>query len=329
MRGLHAPLSIVLSLVGGCTELAVVGGGGAGATAMPSGTGQGNGTAGQGAPTGGLTTTGTQSGPSGNGSSASTGVVCVPASCTDADPCTVDTCMPDGSCAHAPRTVGAPGDTAEAACEGVCQVDGTCGLSLYTRDLTTPVWTRRALSEVWSGANAPPPRGIRAADGGISYEAVVVADDGMVYRRVGGAWLAPVTCEDVFDASAAQVTALSGATLFGNEYLFVFFVDGGVNKTHTFEINGGNIAHNTGPNNAQNNDGLRWGEFPLVWSVVVNARQVYYRLDDGNVYETNGGGFVAVPEAMSTILGDPLTSPAPGTIVAGLGRDTEIQLIAP
>ena len=330
-RGIHASLFVVLASAGACTELAVVGTGGAGTTSSTSGAGN---TSGPSSTTGGSPTTSTgatQSGASVSGSS-STGVMCAPADCSDGDPCTADTCQPTGLCDHAPRAPGTPGDLLEGPCEGVCQVDGTCGLAHYRRDFAAPTWTKAALSQVWAGANAPPPRGIVAADHGITFEVMVAADDGMIYRRFGGVWAAPVPSTTLLGIDATQITSFSSFDIFGGEFLFVFFVDGGHSKQSTFNVDGANVSLNTGPNDATDDD-VPWATFPLSWSVFVTdaggTAHFYYRLTDGNVYEWNGESYAPVPEAMSSILGDPLTAPTLGDVRAGLAEGTEIQLIAP
>lgn len=135
-------------------------------------------------------------GPAGGGGA--TGCASDP-DCYDDDPCSLNTC--DGtSCVEMPIEVGAPGIVAEG-CVGVCQPDGTCGLALYSKPFgsTTTPWTRVALSEAWTGANAPPPRDILAAERTVDQDVLLVATaDGMLYRRIEGVWQTKIPLLSVF-----------------------------------------------------------------------------------------------------------------------------------
>lgn len=210
----------------------LAGSGGEGVTSSGSPTGNGTGTpAGSGG--GDTSSTGTEAS-TGTGSttttaSSGTGSACAgDAACEDGDPCTLDVCDAQLGCL---RTAVAPGQvgTVEAGgCQGgVCQVDGSCGWSLYQRTLAAGApFTRQALSTAWGGANAPPPRGILAADRMYAADVLlVVADDGNTYRRVNGAWLAPVGTSAFF--SGIDALAVDAAQIFklyvgdATEYLYL------------------------------------------------------------------------------------------------------------
>ena len=126
--------------------------------------------------------------------------------CTDQNPCTDDVCGTNG-CVSTPKAAGQPGNASEGACVGVCQTDGACGLRLYSR--TFPAagnWTPNppALSTVWTGPNAPPPRGILdAAHAYADSRLFVWADNGMFYQQSGGTWMPPVPTATAFPGLGA------------------------------------------------------------------------------------------------------------------------------
>ncbi|HTJ83390.1 MAG TPA: hypothetical protein VL400_16840 [Polyangiaceae bacterium] len=127
--------------------------------------------------------------------------------CAEGEPCTTDTCdLASSTCTHVPAEVGSPGNASEGGCDGVCQTDGHCGLSMYSKPFasTTTPWTRVALSQFWSAANAPPPRGIVAADHTVDQAVTMVfADDGNYYRANGTTWDPPVPAGQVFGDSGS------------------------------------------------------------------------------------------------------------------------------
>lgn len=336
---LRAALLLFLGQVG-CTAVAVVGTGGADATTGdPTGPSTSTAQGATGGPGASTTTTGfTTAGSASISASAamgssSTGVACVPADCSDDTPCTIDTCdLATGACSHAPRVAGEPGDLAEGPCEGVCQTDATCGLALYRRNMANAVWTKEALSVAWSGANAPPPRGILAAEAGTTYELMVVVDDGMIYRRVGGAWLAPVSGLGLFGFDTTTATTLYSLSNQGGDRVILWFSDGGTMRARAAQVNGASHANDdffdcsasaAFPCNLR----MDWGTFTGPGS----AGPQWFRFEDGNVYRRVGLMFTgSSPETLSDIWGDALTAPAGGTVRAALVvAQQEIQLVAP
>lgn len=322
----------------GCTASAVVGTGGADGTtggtstsASPSGSTGGPGVT----STTGSTTVGSASITSSVTSTSSTGSGgCVPADCADGVPCTIDTCdLATATCNHAPRAAGEPGDLSEGPCEGVCQTDATCGLAIYRRDLANASWTRDAVSELWTGANAPPPRGILGAEGGSVFAVVVVADDGMVYRRSGGTWVAPASGQTLFGIDTNLTTAVLGSSFDGTDYVTLAFVEGGLRKLVTATVTA--ATWEAGPAV----EGIELTGYPsqsqrMDWAVTMmtagEGLVQWYRFEDQMVYRWSANGFNgALPEAMSDAWGDPATAPAANTVRDALAIGTELQLIAP
>lgn len=130
----------------------------------------------------------------------------IDADCSDGEPCTQDTCDVNHACAHVGIAAGSPGNAAEGGCDGLCQTDGHCGLSAYSKPFssTTTAWTRIALSQLWTGANAPPPRGIVAATHTVDQNVTMVfTEDGMFYRQTGTTWATPVLASSLFGDSGA------------------------------------------------------------------------------------------------------------------------------
>lgn len=339
---------VALGIGSGCTAIAVVEDGGLGGAGTLT-TGASPTTTLSGAPTsstaGGFATSGgtqsgspsTTSGASGStnasASASSGGVPCIPADCSDAEPCTIDTCNVDGSCTHEARAPGMPGDLAEGACEGVCQVDGHCGLAHYRRDVASATWTKAALSQIWNGANAPPPRGILAADSGITYELMVIADDGMVYQRQGGVWQPPVAGTTLWGIDTNQAGALLTYNFGGDDLVILTFTQGGTNYSVFATVNGTSVAAGQATP-AEDQAGYPAASYAMSWAVVTqdpNQGQLqWYRFADANVYLWNNSGFAGTyAETNSGVWGDPATAPQPGTVRAALAAGTEIQLVAP
>ncbi len=119
--------------------------------------------------------------------------------CSDGNPCTVDTCDL-GTCSYVQVAVGELGVGDGCPQGALCQADGDCGLSIWQHPLgdSAAPWTRTAVSAVWTGENAPPPRGITAADMTDDGRLLLVfAEDHLIYRRLDGTWLPPVTASEV------------------------------------------------------------------------------------------------------------------------------------
>jgi len=122
------------------------------------------------------------------------------AQCDDGNPCSEDTCT-NGKCESFPVAEGKLG-VGEGCPDGaLCQADGQCGLSVWQHPIGIDgsAWSRVAVSSVWSGANAPPPRGITSVDLTLDQRLLIVfTDAGLVHRRLDGAWLPPKTSAELF-----------------------------------------------------------------------------------------------------------------------------------
>jgi hypothetical protein len=147
---------------------------------------------------------------SSTGTTTGTGDPCaIDSDCFDSNPCTVETCGGVSGCVQTQVVTGQTGTTTEGSiCDGVCQTDGACGLSLYERMFAPgQAFTRQALSQAWTGADAPPPRGIAAVE--LIYERdalYVFTDAGRTHARLDGIWQEPGDTTDVFPGvDAAQI----------------------------------------------------------------------------------------------------------------------------
>jgi len=181
-----------------------------------------------------------------NASSSGTGVDCtIDADCFDGDPCTLETCDAISGCAQAPIAAGQLATTEGAGCDGVCQPDGSCGWSLYERTFAAgQPFSRRALGEAWAGANAPPPRGILAAETIFNRDALFVfADDGMTYLRVDGLWQAPLVTVDAFAGIEATDIDCASAYQFSPDGTpFMFIKTSAATRRHwTFSFDAANV----------------------------------------------------------------------------------------
>lgn len=268
----------------------------------------------------------------GSQSSATTGGGCVSAACVDGNPCTIDACVA-GECAHTGRPPGEAGDLAEGPCDGVCQTDGKCGLSLYRRNLDQMTWSRTPLSLEWKGENAPPPRGVVAATAGGSFDYLVLVEDGMVYRRFDGAWIAPRVGTELMAVETKLVHAILYFSNSINSYTLWAPIDGVENQI-SYQISGTAVslvyANPTG-----NTASLPIATHPVQWGLQLPNTDVLMRLADGNVYHYDIAGNFAPPITETThfIWGDPATAPAPGTVIDAMlvlvGGNPEVQFIAP
>lgn len=141
------------------------GAGGPDDTGSGAGSGSGGDGAGTPASSGSSSDGGASSSTAGPGTTVSvvstgTGADCVEAiDCRDSNPCTIDTCSPEGTCVSVGVDPGEAGNAGEGSCPtGVCQADATCGLQVYFHTFGDPSsqWGRRTLSEQWGvGANVP------------------------------------------------------------------------------------------------------------------------------------------------------------------------------
>lgn len=91
-------------------------------------------------------------------------------------------------------------------------VDAGPSWKLYTRSVFAPTqWNNVPLDAVWTGANAPPPRNIRATVR-LTNGRLLAMTDAMVYMRDGGTWVTPKTL-------ASTMPLLVGRTFKGARHL--------------------------------------------------------------------------------------------------------------
>ncbi len=136
--------------------------------------------------------------------STGTGADCAEAAdCHDANPCTVDTCSQGGLCISVAVEPGEAGNAGEGSCPvGVCQLDATCGLQVYSHTFdpagADPTWSRTTISEMFGvDEGAPPFTGIREIVPlrSLGLLAVFADVDGanMLYLRTeDGSWRTPM-----------------------------------------------------------------------------------------------------------------------------------------
>jgi hypothetical protein len=271
--------------------------------------------------------------------------------CVDGDPCTVNACA-DGACQETAVGVGEPG-TSEAACEGTCQTDGACGLSIYSRPWPghTRAFGRTPLSLEWTGVNAPPPRGILAADVNIDGTRLWVftdAGEGTVHVRDAGGWSQAPTA-DVFDEvvgtdvnSATSYRSTAGApdTLAlttrgpGNTKLAFYFLVASTGDVTPDPDNPYVIPDEADP------DAAPQASVDCQWELAVQTAYlgspswvVFWRAYDGDVYSVDGGSFewdALGPDIHSDLWGGSASGgPANGTTRAALHTEGKLALIAP
>lgn len=274
------------------------------------------------------------------------------AACSDGDPCTLDTCSPDGSCVSEPVAVGEPG-TREAPCEGTCQTDGACGLSVYARSWPDAegLPTKTPLSLAWTGRDAPPPRGILAADHGYGTALLVVFTDegeGMVHTRVGDTWTKAPT-SSVY--AGIDGDAVNSAAFYrpepGDDHVLVvttkgsspaqklaFFYD--VTNSGSATPNSSNpfvIQQDADPDTApQDVVDCDW-EFPVQTAYLgTPSWVVFWRSYAGNTYLYDGGDGSWEshgPDVASPLWGNGQGMPAAGTTVAAYRAGGTVYLVAP
>lgn len=270
----------------------------------------------------------------------------------DANPCTVDACNAEGELLRPFVTAGEPGRPEEGGCPSaaLCQTDGACGLSLYVRpfpidDPAVP-WTRTALSLAWSGANAPPPRGIVAAEHSYAIERLYVVDEaGTGYLRADGTWTGSAPIESIFPGLPPTEVASLIAWLPqpGAPETFVFYTRGTPRRAHYFDVMGASIA--VGPVEDLVDDPGN-PEVPLQASLDASwafAHQtafigtpswvVFYAQFAADVFRLDGGDFtwLALGADVGTTLwgGAGTGGPAPGSVVAAHVEGGSLHAVAP
>jgi len=288
--------------------------------------------------------------------STGTGAECtVDADCYDAVPCTDDTCGPLGTCERVAVTPGLEGNPGEGSCpSGVCQIDGSCGLQVYSHPFGDPsgTWSRQALSELWgAGANHPPSTGIAEVEYLRSFEGLVVfTADGTLYRRnPDGTWAPALPAGEVFAGLPEQAVRCSYSIQFDEKspttQLTLTALEGGLQSAYIYTVEDFGVAPEPAAGNpypVTNEDGqgspppdsepCRWS-FPeqtaftgtASWVVIWQGQGMNtYLLDGGNFIWTNFG-----EESGSPVWDAVGEGPAQGTTVAAWLEDGVVYLIAP
>lgn len=270
----------------------------------------------------------------------------------DANPCTVDACNADGELLRPFVAAGEPGRAEEGGCPSaaLCQTDGACGLSLYTRpfpaaDPATP-WTRTALSVAWSGANAPPPRGVVAAEHSYAIERLYVVDEaGRGYLRSDGAWAGSAPIESIFPGLPPTEIASLIAWLPqpGDPETFVFYTRGTPRRAHYFDVTGSGAV--VGPvaelaDEPANPEAAPQGSVDASWAFAHQTAYigtpswvVFYAAFAGSVFRYDGGDgtWLALGPEMDTALwgGASTGGPAPDSVVAAYLESGNLHAVAP
>jgi hypothetical protein len=271
--------------------------------------------------------------------------------CDDGNPCTRNTCADGAVCKVEDIAVGEPG-TDEGSCDGACQTDGACGLSLYARawlDRAAP-FERTPLSLAWTGPNAPPPRGILAADinvMGTRLWVFTAEAGGTVYQLAGGTWTRSAT-DDVFEgvdgsrvnsAVSYRESPLSGDTLFITtrgmmlQKLGYYFAvaDGG--DAVPDQANPYSIEPDDDPDAAlQHVLDCDWEIAVQTGYIGLPSWVVFWRSFAGQVYSFDGGSFdweSYGPDTGSELWAPDGSGPAADSTVAAYYHAGELTLIAP
>lgn len=75
----------------------------------------------------------------------------------------------------------------------------------YSLDTVSGAWSQVPLSEIWVGANAPPPTGITAATSLTHFDRLlVISNAGVVYEQADGVWQSPEPIARRFPAAAGM-----------------------------------------------------------------------------------------------------------------------------
>jgi hypothetical protein len=270
----------------------------------------------------------------------------------DDNPCTVDACNDDGELLRPFVTAGEPGRAEEGGCPdaGLCQTDGACGLSLYTRsfpvvDASEP-WVRTALSLAWTGSNAPPPRDIVAAEHSYQVERLyVVTSTGAGYLRSAGTWSAPVQVDEVFPGlPATGITALvAWLPQAGNPETLLFLTGGTPRRYFYFDVTETGVA--VGPtgelaDDTTNPAAAPQGSVDASWAFAHQTAflgtpswVVFYQQHASDVFRLDGGDFTWTAlgtDVDTSIWGEAsLGGPASASVVAAYLEGGELHLVAP
>ncbi len=273
--------------------------------------------------------------------------------CFDGDPCTINICNASGQCAESLVSVGAPG-TGEGLCEGTCQTDGGCGLSLYRRKWPDGAddrpFVKTPLSISWTGANAPPPRGILAADSqrdGLRLVVFTDANGGTAHIRNGESWVSGPTSElfpglpgaavntAVFYQSEADGPHTLGVSVrgAGTTKLAYYFT---LSSTDEITADAGNpytiMAAGDPDAAAQESTDCDWELSVQKAFLGTPSWVVFWRSYEADIYSVDGGDFTwnsFGPDVSSPLWGSNDSGPASGTTRAAFTLFDELVLIAP
>jgi hypothetical protein len=271
--------------------------------------------------------------------------------CEDANPCTDDACGPTGVCMHVPKSPGAPGNADEGPCVGVCQTDGACGLTLYSRSFPNPAvaWSSEPLSLAWTGPNAPPPRGILAAEHANATDArlLVWADDGNFYLQKNGSWELPVPIAAAFPGVGAST--IKATEMFqsqpGGDHSILILTTGTTPRRgflYVFQSNDAIVADAMNPYvimPTSDPQGAPQDAVDCDWSFALQTAYVgtpdwviFWRHFGTKVYEYNGGNddwMANWDDAASPLWMGTTGGPAPGSVVAAYYDEGTVYFVAP
>jgi hypothetical protein len=112
-------------------------------------------------------------------------------------------------------------------------VDAGPSWQLHSFDYFADAWSSVELAKIWTGPNAPPPRGIAAATELMDVDRLmVISDDGTYYVRANGAWqpprrggdawpLLPTTVDSVYNLGHTFSVTLNPAAPYEEKLTFV------------------------------------------------------------------------------------------------------------
>jgi len=188
-------------------------------------------------------------------------------------------------------------------CNG--SIDDKTGLRLFSMPFDGQAWSSQFLSDAWKGANAPPAcanvmAAVQLTDIG---RLLVFTDDGMLYWRKNGVWMAPIFATGRFPSLPATIDSVYqvpysvfgpnlGATLTFSAvpyaYLYDYDINDSVTKADDFPVIMTDDTSKGGPN--QKDVRARWSveRFdPSQYQQSADALLLYREYDDGKVYQFN------------------------------------------
>jgi hypothetical protein len=275
---------------------------------------------------------------------------------TDGNPCTEHACTEDGP-VTTPSAAGSVGTPEGGGCAGRCQGGaylGTCGQRVHSRVFPGPgSWSADIASNVFTGANAPPPTGIVEAEHAVGQNRLLVwRSDGTFYQRRDGAWDAPIATSAKFEsfppgANVAMALAWRDTIADSIETLLITS-DESPPRAWIYDLmpTGGTIFLSDGPlaiQDAQSSDPEAPPQHttPYSWGFAEVRGQLGGSLDwvvmweglGGSVYEYWGGSndFVSNwPDASSPLgLDGSGNAPAAGSVAAAWYTGGTVFMVAP